>query len=503
MTSLWRIGHQPVVSDELEDGGAVQDVVVGAGLTGMVTALLLARAGREVVVLEARDLGAVTTGHTTAKLSLLQGTKYSEIVGSHPDEVVRAYVQANHEGREWLLQYCEERDVAVQRRSAVTFAPDEGAGLQHARAEHEAALRAGLDVRWVEDLAVPFPHAGGTVLDDQAQLDPMELLVALAADLRAHGGRLVTGARVTTAPGSRGQTVRLTDGRTLGCEHLVLATGTPVLDRGLHFARVSPQRSYSLAFEHPTPPELMLLSAHGPSRSIRDAPGATSPLLLVGGEGHVVGRTSSEAEHEERLRSWTHEYFPDAVEVARWSAQDYSSHDGLPIVGSVPGASGHVHVATGFDKWGMTNAVAASLTIAARVLGGHLPWAGTLWDRPVRGKAVMGLADINTRVVASAIGHGLTAVVRPVPEGPPEEGSGVVGREGLAAVATSTVDGRTCSVSGLCTHLGGVLEWNDAERSWDCPLHGSRFAPDGTVLEGPATRPLSPAADRSGAPSNE
>lgn len=455
-TSLWH-DRAPLrrYTDLDATDEAFDDVVVGAGLTGLTTGLLLARAGRRVIVLEARERGAVTTGRTTAKVSLLQGTKLSRMRRHHSQRLVSAYVEGNREGQAWLLGFCDEHGVAVQRRPAVTFAAtaaEEGA----ARAEHEAALAAGLPVRWEQRFDVPVPHVGGTVLDDQAQLDPLDLLEALTDQLRAHGGQLHEGRRVVGVSWD-GHNVTLDDGRTLRADTVVLATGTPVLDRGLGFAKVEPHRSYVLVARGAQPPDEMLLSAGSPGRSLRSVEHPGDPLLMVGGAGHVVGRGGPELRRLEELRQWMSTYYPEARETHAWSAQDYGAPDGVPYVGPLPRGRGRVHVATGFDKWGMTNAVAAGLSITTEILEGELlPWARPLRHRITGPGEAVRLAALNARV-------------------------GIAACRSLPGVGSRP----------LCTHLGGVLRRNDAEGTWDCPLHGSRFADDGSVLEGPATRPLS------------
>ena len=226
------------------------------------------------------------------------------------------------------------------------------------------------------------------MLEDQAQFDPMDFLRALAAQLREHGGTLHQGRRVTGVSRTGAPEVELEDGTTLRAEHVVLATGVPILDRGLYFSKVEPERSYALAFDSAAAPEGMYLSAGSDSRSIRDAPVDGGTRLLVGGAGHSVGRTRSELQHVDRLREWTATYFPGAVETHQWSAQDYSPHDGVPFVGLLPRGLGRIYVATGFDKWGMTNGVAA-----ARAISGPDPGRGAVLgqadepavDRPVRG----------------------------------------------------------------------------------------------------------------------
>jgi glycine/D-amino acid oxidase-like deaminating enzyme/nitrite reductase/ring-hydroxylating ferredoxin subunit len=490
MRSLWL--DRPAIAVDAEIGDSYDDVVVGAGLTGLVTALLLARAGRSVVVLEARHVGAATTGNTTGKLSLLQGTKYSTMLSHQSRPVVEAYLEGNREGQAWLLRFCADHDVPVQVRDAVTYAADPDAGLRQVRAEHEAASSLGLDVRWDDDLAVPFPHAGGTVLAEQAQLDSMDVLDALVAQVRGHGGTVVEGSRVVSVTATGDPVATLEDGATVRGGSLVVATGTPVLDRGLHFAKLEPMRSYALAFDHDDPPDLMMLSAGNPSRSLRDAPGPGGRRrLLVGGEGHPVGRVGSEQAHVDRLRAWTAEYFPGAVETHAWSAQDYAPHDKVPFVGAMPRGNARILVAGGYDKWGMTNAVAAALTLSAMVLRqDRPPWAEMLASRGTSARGALEVARINAEVALYMSRGLLGAELRSSPSSDQPEGAGAVGRSGVVPVGRATTGGRSCSVVALCTHLGGTLAWNDAERSWDCPLHGSRFTADGEVLEGPATRPL-------------
>lgn len=468
-------------------GESYDDIVVGAGLTGLVTALLLARSGRHVVVLEARDVGAVTTGNTTGKISLLQGTRLSHILERQSERVAEAYVEANREGQGWLLRFCEEHGVPVQRRTAATYAADT-ASLPKAQAEHEAAQQLGLAVTWRDDLAVPFPHAGGTALDDQAQVDAMDVLDALVREVRREGGTVVSGRRVVSAGWTDPTSVTLDDGSKVRAENVVLATGVPVLDRGLYFAKVEPQRSYALAFRHPEPPELMLLSAGSPTRSVRDAPTDDGRLLLIGGEGHVVGRAASTRAHLDALRAWTHQWFPGAEETHAWSAQDYSSHDGLPFIGALPRGRGHVYMATGYGKWGLTNGVAAALSLTKQIHGHQATWQTPISHRVTRPSGALEIARLNAAVGVHLLGDLARAELRGVPE--PAEGEGHVGRRGALPVGEAQVGGRRCSVVALCTHLGGTLSWNDVEQSWDCPLHGSRFTPDGEVLEGPATRPL-------------
>ncbi|UNX54765.1 FAD-dependent oxidoreductase [Georgenia sp. TF02-10] len=461
--------------------------VVGGGLTGLTTALLLAQAGCAVVVLEARRLGVVTTGNSTGKVTLLQGTKLARVARRHSAATLRRYVEANREGQQWLLRYCAEHDVPVQRRTDLTFAFTED-GRDDVAAVHDAARAAGLDVTWRDDAGLPFPTTGAVALPDQAQIDTVDLVLALAADVVEHGGEIVEGARVTGVSGRGPLTVRTSTGE-VRAERVVLATGTPVLDRGGFFARLEPSRSYAVALTVPGPlPEVTAISADSPGISLRTAPvpGGVERLVVAGGS-HVVGRAAAPREHVRGLERWAAAHFPGARTTHTWSAQDYGGVDALPSVGPLLPGGDRILVVTGLDKWGIAMGTAAALALSARILGGQVPWAAAVrtW-RPGGLAGADQAVRLNAGVAARLVGDRLSPRVHAAGVRPPE-GQGRVERDGVRDVAVSTVDGVTRRVSATCTHLGGVVSWNDADRSWDCPLHGSRFAADGTVLEGPAT----------------
>ncbi|MDH2445055.1 FAD-dependent oxidoreductase [Amnibacterium sp. CER49] len=469
-----------------------ETLVVGAGIVGLTTALLLAEAGRRVVVITAEPVGGGSSGRSAGVVSQLHGTAYRRMAAETAHRNAAAYRAANAAGFALIEDFAARRGIPVDRRDALLVALERG-GASRIDDEHLAAQRAGLRVVKERDPDLPFRTFGALRLRDQLLLDPRVLLRELARAAQGLGVEIVEGERVI------GLDVRPLGGsrvRTAVAERsahdVVLATGTPILDRGLYALKTQAFRILAL---HGTgvDPGLPLLTALGATGSTTIASAPDGGTTVIGG-AHPVGVDGPETRFAAALERFATAHLEGFAEDARWSGQDYRPFNPIAFVGALPGGGGRVRFATGFDGWGLTHGAAAAIRIAAEILGTSQPaWARTIGRRVTRpASGAIGLsadAQAAARLVRGA--HRLTPADRRLLG----EGQGVVHRTDRGLVATSRVGGVVRSVSGRCTRLGGALTWNDLERSWDCPVCGSRFAPDGAVLEGGARGPLPVVAD--------
>jgi glycine/D-amino acid oxidase-like deaminating enzyme/nitrite reductase/ring-hydroxylating ferredoxin subunit len=471
--------------------------VVGGGITGMTTALLLQESGASVVVIESDTIASGTTGSTTAKVTSLHGLVYARLLDEQGEERARQYADANEAAIATVAGLVDRLgiDCQLERRQAFTFTADQGR-VDDIAAEVEAAQRLGLPASFTSELEPPFAAAGAVRFDGQAQLHPRRYVLGLAQAFVAAGGRLVEQQRAVAVDedGDR-VTVRLEGGGTVRAGTAVLATLLPISDAGAFFAKAHPYRSYALAvrLREGAPPAGMYYSVDSPTRSsraLRFDDGAEG--LVLGGNGHKTGQEADTEAQYADLEAWAREVFDVAAVEARWSAQDYVPVDGVPYVGRSPRTS-RTYVATGFKKWGMTNGTAAAMILAAELGGERSAWAdvfdATRIDPGPSLKAfVKENLDVGKRFVQDHVrrlrapdAHALA----------PGEG-GLVEVDGEHVAAYRHPDGRLTAVSGKCTHLGCTVLWNPAETSWDCPCHGSRFTCEGRVIAGPAVEPLAP-----------
>jgi glycine/D-amino acid oxidase-like deaminating enzyme/nitrite reductase/ring-hydroxylating ferredoxin subunit len=488
--SLWLDTAPSTAYAPLAGDMAVDVAVLGGGVAGLTTALLLARDGAEVAVLEAARVGSGVTGCTTAKVSALQGTVYSTIRRRSGDGAAVAYAEASRAGVERLAALAAEEKIAcdLARRDAYTYAAQESE-RDAVEAEADAAGRAGLAVELVDAPDLPYRVHGAVRLAEQLQIHPVLYAQGLAAAIEKSGSHVFELTRALAVHEGSPCRVRTEHGE-VRAAHVVVATHYPILDRGLYFARLAPQRSYCIAapLADGPPPQDMSISAGGTTRSVR----SHGDLLIVGGEGHATGSHKAKPERFDRLAAFAREHWNTQAVTHRWSAHDPVPYDHLPMVGPYRPRSERLWVSSGFMKWGFASATFAAGMLADAIAGRDNPWADTFTPTRLSPRSTPELAKLGAKYAADMVGDRLL---------PPQAISSRGIKKGEARVVADGVakkgvfrddDGTLHGVSLRCTHMGCLLRFNAAERSWDCPCHGSRFAVDGSVLEGPAVNPLEP-----------
>jgi glycine/D-amino acid oxidase-like deaminating enzyme/nitrite reductase/ring-hydroxylating ferredoxin subunit len=473
----------------LEEAELAEVAVVGGGIVGLTTALQLAEAGREVVLVDQGAIGSGTTGHSTAKVTSQHGIAYAPLRGRHGADAARLYGQANEGAKEEIADRAASIDCAFRRRDAWVYATG-AADRGLVEAEARAAQEAGLPARLSDEVPLPFPTEVGLAFGDQAEFDPLRYLAGLADRLEAAGGRIYEDSRAVGLSDGTPVEVELERG-SVTAEHAVIATLIPFLDRGLFFARAFPSRSYCLtaALAGP-PPDAMLISATQPTRSIRALPHGDRELLMIGGESHSTGSGDAVPERYRRLAEFADEHWEVAGFEHHWSSQDFSAADGIPYAGRLHPFTGHVWLATGMKKWGITNGTAAARVISDGILGRPNEAGSLLSSTRASLRAAPKLVEENAKVSLHLFGDPIRhRADRPIDDLARGEGA-IVSARGDKVAGYRDEDGELHAVSSRCTHLHCQVAWNGAERTWDCPCHGSRFSVDGDVLNGPAVEPL-------------
>jgi glycine/D-amino acid oxidase-like deaminating enzyme/nitrite reductase/ring-hydroxylating ferredoxin subunit len=492
--SYWITSTPRTTYSRLTDDVEADVVVIGGGVAGVCTAWELTDAGSRVVLVEADRIAAGVTGNTTAKLSALHTLIYAKIRASFGADAARMYAQSQQRAVDHVAEVAARLDIDcdLERVPAFTYV-ESPEHIDQIHAEVQAAAEAGLAASFVTETGLPFPVAGAVRVRDQAQFHPRKYLLGLAEDLVRRGGRIFERSRAVALDEGSPCTVKVEGGATVRARHVVIATHYPVFDRAMLFARLEPRRELVVAAVLPTnrDPGGTYITQEQNTRSVRTAPTSDGRRLLIITGEHFTPGAGAVTEHWERLITWTHDRFP-GVEVAyRWATQDNGTTDGVPFIGPFHLGTRNVHVATGFGGWGMSNGVMAGQLLAAAITDTSPLWADLYDPRRLNLIREAGsLLKLQTTVAGHFIGDRVRGShVDSVDDIQPGTGAVIrVAGERCAVYRDDT--GTVRAVSARCTHLGCIVHFNDAETAWECPCHGSRFAVDGSVLQGPANRPL-------------
>ncbi|HEV3467891.1 MAG TPA: FAD-dependent oxidoreductase [Pyrinomonadaceae bacterium] len=504
-TSVWMATGEVPAGEPLRGDAEADVCVVGAGIAGMTTAYLLAREGESVVVLDDGPVAGGETCRTTAHLVNALDDRYYELERLHGERGARLAAESHTAAVDQIEENVTEEgiDCDFVRLDGYLFVPP-GESTEQLGWELRAAHRAGLtEVEYVERVpydgydfgaALRFPYQG--------QFHILKYMSGLAEAFRRRGGRLYTRTHAAEIAGGDRAHVRTSDGHTVRAGAVVVATNTPVNDLVAIHTKQAPYRTYVIGARVPqgSVPRMLLWDTPDPYHYVRlqtvSEGGETYDVLIVGGEDHKTGQAEDFEERFRRLEEWTRERFPAVERVEyRWSGQVMEPVDGLAYIGRNPLDAANVYIATGDSGNGMTHGTIAGILIRDLILGRENPWA-TLYD-PSRISLRAGLeyAKENLNVAAQYTDHLTGGEVESAEEVAP--GTGAVVRRGLTKVAVYRDEqGTLHERSAICAHLGCVVAWNDKEKSWDCPCHGSRYDPrDGHVLNGPAITGLAEAEE--------
>ncbi len=485
-SSFWMTSTPSTGYPEIQQDLKVDVAIVGGGIVGITAAYLLKKQGVKVAIIEADRILQGTTGHTTAKITSQHHLIYARLKQQVGQELAQQYADANESAIHLIASTAAENniDCDFSWRPAYVFTQSEQY-LKDLEDEAQAACSLGIKASYMDNSPLPFSVRAALRFDNQAQFHPLKYLQSLARQIPDQGSYIL---EKTTAVGidENPLAVLTRQGQKVTADKIIIASHFPFFDGGgMYFSKLDPQRAYIIAIKAQEAfPEGMFISAESPSRSLRSQPYEDGELILIAGESHPTGEGTNLNTHYENLLDFAHENFEVKDVLYRWSTQDYQTLDGIPYVGHLTPKSANIYVATGFDKWGISNGTASAMVLNDLIVRGDSPWA------PVYNPSRFNLTSVKTFVGLNLnVARNLVAgKIARLPEGVElSNGEGkAIQINGEKYGAFRDDKGELHIVDITCTHLGCELNWNDAERTWDCPCHGSRFSYTGEVVEGPA-----------------
>jgi glycine/D-amino acid oxidase-like deaminating enzyme/nitrite reductase/ring-hydroxylating ferredoxin subunit len=498
--------NQPPLHDELK----VDVCIVGAGIAGMSTAYWLVQEGKRVAVLDDGSVGGGQTTCTTAHLANALDRRYIEIERLHGAAGTRLAAESHTAAISCIETIAKREKIRCdfQRVDGYLFTPP-GESSDLLERELAAAHRAGLaDVVRVPDWPVKSFASGPCLkFPRQAQFHPLEYLKGLARAIKRDGGLIFNRTHVEEIKGDDPVRVRTSTNHIVRADAVVVATNTPINDMVAIHTKQAPYLSYVVAIRVPARavPRALYWDTANPYHYVRlqrlrqkrsSAQSEPSEVLIVGGEDHKTGQAHDADERYARLETWARERFPQLEKVeCRWSGQVMESIDGLAFIGHNPADNENVYIVTGDSGMGMTHGTIAGLLLTDLIMGRENPWTQLYDPSRKTAAAAWKFAQENLNVAAQYADWVTDGEIESSEDLAP--GTGGVLRRGLEKIAAYCDEhGQLHERSATCPHLGCIVRWNDDEKTWDCPCHGSRFTAEGQVINGPANSDLSPLETR-------
>lgn len=491
--SYWRDSINLPEFPSLNEDLKVDAVIVGGGITGLTTAYLLANEGKKVAVLEAGRLLNGTTGHTTAKITAQHGLIYDELIGTIGQSKTRLYYEANIEALNFIKKTISQHDIQCDfsKQDAIIYATTDEYEEKIIR-EASAYEKISIQGELVTHIPLDLEIKNALIMKDQAQFHPLKYLAKLVDMITEKGGLIFEDTTAVNIETGDEPTVLTINEAKVIAKHVLVCTHFPFYEGlGLYSARMYADRSYALAVK-PTKayPGAMYLSADKPTRSLRSVKINDEDMILVVGEEHKTGQAKDTQKYYGALKNFAQDTFGIESIPYHWSAQDLVTLDKVPYIGEITAEQPNILIATGFRKWGMTNGTAAALLLSDIVLDKKNRFQELFTPtRFYANPSIKNLLVQNANVVGQLLKGKLQITNTDLDSLANDEGT-IIRIKGERKGAYKDESGELHIVDTTCTHIGCEVEWNNSERTWDCPCHGSRFSYEGEVINGPAEKPL-------------
>lgn len=468
-------------------------VIVGGGITGLSTAIKLQESGKSCVLIESNEIGFGTTGGSTAHINTILDTSYYQIKNNFGEDNARKVAKLTHETIDLVEKNIQQYliDCGFIRKNAFLYSQDKQQSNDLEKIINSANA-VGINFQYSTSLPIPVPFDNAAVVSGQAQIHPSRYLFGIAHAFEKAGGLIIQHCRVKEVLAEKNDTVVNTTKGKIKANYVVYATHIPPGVNILHF-RCAPYRSYALSvtLKNQNYPDALIYDMHSPYHYVRTQESVGIKNLIVGGEDHKSGHAENTLYNFIKLESYIRKYYDVETVAFQWSSQFFESVDGLPYIGHLPGNPENVFVATGFGGNGITYGVASSIILSEIILTGTSEYEELF--SPNRVKLLAGFENIikeSTDVVGVFFSRrlGIKEIEDPVELAKGE--AKVVKYEGTSLAMYKDENGKLFALSPTCPHAKCIVAWNNSEKSWDCPCHGSRFSYTGEVLNTPATKNL-------------
>jgi len=467
-------------------------IVVGGGITGITTALLLQKAGKKVVLAEAHTIGFGTTGGTTAHLNTLLDTPYNIIAKNFNDRAAEQVATLSAQAINLIKHNIKEYNIDCGYADAVAYLYAQDEKQEKELDEiYNATKAAGVDVSISSKIPVPVPFTKALAAKDQGRFHPAKYIYGIAKAFEDLGGILLQGCAVTAVKDDEYLQIQTSLG-VIEAANIIYATHIPPGINLLHF-RCAPYRSYAMAFtlKDENYPDGLAYDMYDPYHYFRSQEVDGQQYLIAGGDDHKTGHEENTENCFRSLESYVRKFYNVDEAAFKWSSEYFDPADGLPYIGHLPGSPDNYFVATGFGGNGMTYGTGSAIILCDIITKGQSEYQELF--NPNRIKPVAGFANFiteNASVVKDFIGMRIGIEKLTELSELAHNEAKIVKYEGKKLGIYKDENGKIHAVNPICTHAKCIVAWNNTEKSWDCPCHGGRFSCDGEVLTGPPREPL-------------